>query len=260
MLRPRLIPCLLVQNQGLVKTRRFGEPKYVGDPINAVRIFNEKFVDELMVIDIDATAKGQDPDYRMIANLATECRMPLCYGGGVSSCEQIERIIGLGVEKVAVSSAALARPALIQEAANRVGSQSVVVVLDIKKTGLLRRVEIVTHNGSSKTGIDPAAFVREATERGAGEIVINNVDFDGMMDGYDLDLVERLRRETSLPITIVGGAGSLDHVVALWQTHGIVGAAAGSLFVFKGKYRAVLINYPNEDEKAALLARSGWTS
>lgn len=260
MLRPRLIPCLLVQNQGLVKTRRFGEPKYVGDPINAVRIFNEKFVDELMVVDIDATAKGHEPDYRMIANLAAECRMPLCYGGGVGSCEQIERIIGLGVEKVALSSAALARPALIEEAALRVGSQSVVVVLDVRKGGFLRRPEVVTHNGSRRTGIDPASFVREATERGAGEIVINNVDRDGTMEGYDLDLVESLRRETSLPMTVLGGAGSLEHVAELWQAQGIVGAAAGSLFVFKGKYRAVLINYPNWEEKAALLARAGWSS
>lgn len=260
MLRPRLIPCLLVQNQGLVKTRRFGEPKYVGDPINAVRIFNEKFVDELMVVDIDATVKGHEPDYRMIANLAAECRMPLCYGGGVGSCEQIERIIGLGVEKVALSSAALARPALIEEAALRVGSQSVVVVLDVRKGGFLRRPEVVTHNGSRRTGIDPASFVREATERGAGEIVINNVDRDGTMEGYDLDLVESLRRETSLPMTVLGGAGSLEHVAELWQAQGIVGAAAGSLFVFKGKYRAVLINYPNWEEKAALLARAGWSS
>lgn len=260
MLRPRLIPCLLVQNHGLVKTRRFGEPKYVGDPINAVRIFNEKFVDELMVIDIDATVMTREPDYRMIANLATECRMPLCYGGGVRSSSQIERIIGLGVEKVALSSAAIARPALIEEAAVRVGSQSVVIVLDVRKSGLLRRPEIVTHNGSRRTGIDPASFVREATQRGAGEIVINNVDRDGTMEGYDLDLVERLRRETSLPMTILGGAGLLDHVVELWQAQGVIGAAAGSLFVFKGKYRAVLINYPNCDEKKALLARAGWSS
>ncbi|SNS29012.1 AglZ/HisF2 family acetamidino modification protein [Antarctobacter heliothermus] len=260
MLRPRLIPCLLVQNRGLVKTRRFGEAKYVGDPINAVRIFNEKVVDELMVVDIDATAKGREPDYRMIANLANECRMPLCYGGGVASVEQIERIIGLGVEKVAISSAAIARPALIEEAAARVGAQSVVVVLDLRKGGLLRRTEIVTHNAARKTGIDPAAFIREATARGAGEIVLNNVDFDGMMEGYDLDLVERLRAETNLPMTVLGGAGTLDHVAALWQAQGIIGAAAGSLFVFKGKYRAVLINYPNPEEKAALLARAGWSS
>lgn len=260
MLRPRLIPCLLVQNQGLVKTRRFAEPKYVGDPINAVRIFNEKAVDELMVIDIDATAKGREPDYRMIANLASECRMPLSYGGGVSSCAQIERIIGLGVEKVALSSAALSRPALIEEAAARVGSQSIAVVLDIAKSGLLRRAEIVTHNGTRRTGIDPASFVCEATARGAGEIVINNVDRDGMMEGYDLDLVERLRSHTSLPMTILGGAGTLDHVAALWQQQGIIGAAAGSLFVFKGKYRAVLISYPNPVERAALLARAGRTT
>jgi len=258
MLRPRLIPCLLVQNQGLVKTRRFGEPKYVGDPINAVRIFNEKVVDELMVIDIDATIKEREPDYRMIANLANECRMPLCYGGGVATVEQFERIIGLGVEKIAIASAAISRPSLIEEAASRVGSQSVVVVLDLRKGGLLRRTEIVTHNATRKTGIDPAIFVREATARGAGEIVLNNVDRDGMMEGYDLELVERLRTETSLPITVLGGAGTLDHVAALWQAQGIIGAAAGSLFVFKGKYRAVLINYPNTDEKAALLARAGW--
>lgn len=260
MLHPRLIPCLLVHNQGLVKTRRFSEPKYVGDPINAVRIFNEKFVDELMIVDIDATLKGTEPNYRMIANLATECRMPLCYGGGISNIEQIERIISLGVEKVALSSAVLVRPALIQEAAARVGSQSVVVVLDVKKSGLLRRLELVTHNGTHRTGIDPAAFVRQATERGAGEIVINNVDLDGLMEGYDLNLVERLRRETTLPITILGGAGSLDHVEMLWHAQGNVGAAAGSLFVFKGKYRAVLLNYPNQEQKAALLARLGWTS
>jgi len=259
MLRPRLIACLLIQNLGLVKTRQFGEPKYVGDPINAVRIFNEKMVDELMVIDIDATPKGREPDYRVIANLANECRMPLCYGGGVSTVEQIERIIGLGVEKIALSAAALARPALIEEAAERVGSQSVVVVVDIRKGGLLRRPEVVTHNATRKTGIDPVAFVREATARGAGEIVINNVDRDGMMEGYDLELVDRLRSETSLPMTILGGAGSLDHVAALWRAQGIIGAAAGSLFVFKGKYRAVLINYPNAEEKSALLARAGWS-
>ena len=260
MLLPRLITCLLVQNQGLVKTRRFGEPKYVGDPINAVRIFNEKVVDELIVIDIDATARGRDPDYRMIANLATECRMPLCYGGGVRSCEQVERIIGLGVEKVALSSAALARPGLIEEAAGRVGSQSIVVALDIRKSGLLRRAEVVTHNGKRKTGIDPATIIREVTRLGAGEILINNVDRDGLMEGYDLELIERLRRETSLPMTVLGGAGSLDDIAELWRAQGIIGAAAGSLFVFKGKYRAVLINYPNPNEKAALLARAGWAS
>ncbi len=253
MLRPRLIPCLLVQNQGLVKTVRFDSPKYVGDPINAVRIFNEKAVDELMVLDIDATRQGREPDYRMIANLANECRMPLAYGGGVRSIEQIERIIGLGVEKVALSAVLADTSALVSEAASRVGSQSVVAVIDVKKSGLLRRPEVVIHNGTKRTGLDPAQFARDLEQRGAGEIVVNSVDRDGTMDGYDLDLIARIAENVTIPMTLLGGAGSLDHVADLWRAQGIIGAAAGSLFVFKGRYRAVLINYPNAAEKAALL-------
>ncbi len=253
MLRPRLIPCLLVQNQGLVKTARFGSPKYVGDPINAVRIFNEKAVDELMVLDIDATPQAREPDYRMIANLANECRMPLAYGGGVRDIEQIERIIGLGVEKVALSAVLADNPALISEAASRVGSQSVVAVIDVKKVGILRRPEVVIHNGTKRTGIDPVQFARDLEQRGVGEIVVNSVDRDGTMEGYDLDLIARVAENVSIPMTMLGGAGSLDHVTDLWRAQGIIGAAAGSLFVFKGKYRAVLINYPNAAEKAALL-------
>lgn len=253
MLRPRLIPCLLVQNQGLVKTVRFGSPKYVGDPINAVRIFNEKAVDELMVLDIDATRQVREPDYRMIANLANECRMPLAYGGGVRSIEQIERIIGLGVEKVALSAVLADNPALVSDAASRVGSQSVVAVIDVRKSGMLRRPEVVIHNGTKRTGLDPVQFARDLEQRGAGEIVVNSVDRDGTMDGYDLDLIARIAENVTIPMTLMGGAGSLDHVAELWRAQGIIGAAAGSLFVFKGKYRAVLINYPNAAEKAALL-------
>lgn len=253
MLRPRLIPCLLVHNGGLVKTIGFGNPKYVGDPINAVRIYNEKEVDELMVLDIDATVKGVEPDYQMISHLASECRMPLCYGGGVRSVMQIEKIISLGVEKVAVSSAAIERPALISDAAARVGSQSVVVVVDIKKSGLLRRYEVVSHNGSCRTSINPVDYVRQMADLGAGEIVINSVDRDGSLKGYDLDLIEQIRQVVHLPLTVIGGAGSLEDVKELINRYGIIGAAAGSLFVFKGKYRAVLINYPNHAEKEALL-------
>lgn len=259
MLLPRLIPCLLVKNQGLTKTTRFADPKYVGDPINAVRIYNEKTVDELMVLDIDATVQGREPDYRMIANLANECRMPLSYGGGVRSPEQIERIIGLGVEKVALSASAVSDPALITTAARRVGSQSIVVVVDVKRAGLLRRHEVVTHNGTRRTGLDPVSFIQDVAGRGAGEIVVNNVDRDGTMEGYDLDLIGRLREHTSLPMTVLGGAGTLHDVSMLWRAQGLIGAAAGSLFVFKGKYRAVLINYPNADEKADVFARSGWS-
>ncbi len=253
MLRPRLIPCLLVHNSGLVKTVNFGNPKYVGDPINAVRIYNEKEVDELVVVDIDATVKGAEPDYQMISHLASECRAPLCYGGGVRTVAQIEKIISLGVEKVAVSSAAVENPKLISDAASRVGSQSVVVVIDIKKTSLLRRYEVVTHNGSRRTGLNPVEFARQMAELGAGEIVVNSVDRDGKMKGYDLDLVELVRQAVHLPLTVLGGAGSFDDLKELINRYGIIGAAAGSLFVFKGKYRAVLINYPNRAGKEALL-------
>jgi cyclase len=221
----------------------------VGDPLNAVRIFNEKEVDELMIIDIDASRLRQEPDYRLIANLALECRMPLCYGGGVKTVEQFDRIIGLGVEKVAVSSAAVDTPDLIGNAASRVGNQSVVVVVDVKKTGLLRKYEVVTLNATHKTGLEPAAWAKKLQQLGAGEIVINSVDQDGEMKGYDIDLIDSVRNSISTPLTVLGGASSLEDVRTLVSRYGIIGAAAGSLFVFKGKYRAVLINYPSREEK-----------
>lgn len=257
MLRPRIIPCLLIHKGGLVKTVGFGRPKYVGDPLNAVRIFNEKEVDELMVVDIDASRHGREPDYKLIANLALECRMPLCYGGGVKSVEQFDRIIGLGVEKVAVSSAAVDDAGLIPRAAERVGRQSVVAVVDVKRAGFLRKPEVTTLNATRRTGLDPVEFARRLQEQGAGEIVVNSVDRDGEMNGYDLDLVAKMRAEITVPLTILGGAGSLKDIGDLIARYGLVGAAAGSVFVFKGKYRAVLINYPNRDEKEALLAGAG---
>lgn len=252
MLRPRIIPCLLVHNGGLVKTVRFADPKYVGDPINAVRIFNEKEVDELIVADIDATALGREPNYALIANLAAECRMPLCYAGGVKTPEQVERIISLGVEKVALSSAAIQAPELIAESARRVGNQSIVVVLDVKKIGLLRRYELFTHNGTRATGLSPLEFARMAESLGAGEILVNSIDHDGVMKGYDHTLIDQIREAISLPLSVLGGAGSLSDIQDLIRRHGIIGAAAGSLFVFKGKFRAVLIQYPTREEKDAL--------
>lgn len=251
MLRARIIPSLLVRRSGLVKTRKFGDDKYVGDPINAVRIFNEKEVDELIVSDIDATAEGREPDYEMIAHLAAECRMPLCYGGGVTSVEQAKRIMGLGVEKVALSAAAVKRPELVSEIAEQVGAQSVVVVLDVKKK-LLGGYRVHVRNGTSDTKRDPADFAREMERRGAGEIVVNAIDQDGMMQGYDLTLASQVRDAVSLPMTILGGAGSYDHMREAAARLGTVGLAAGSLFVFKGQYRAVLINYPGADDRAAI--------
>lgn len=252
MLRPRIVPCLLIHNNGLVKTVQFDNPKYVGDPLNAVRIFNEKEVDELMVLDIDASRRGREPNEALVAQLAAECRMPLCYGGGVKTVEQFERLIALGVEKVAVSSVAVTNPGLITRAAERIGSQSVVAVIDVKSVGQPRRPEVVTVNATQYTGLDPVSFANNLQKFGAGEIVLNSVDRDGTMRGYDLDLVERVRRAVSVPLTVIGGAGSLEDIQELVQRYPVIGAAAGSLFVFKGKYRAVLINYPARNERDAL--------
>lgn len=260
MLHPRIIPCLLVRNGALVKTVQFENAKYVGDPLNAVRILNEKQVDELLVVDIDATVQNREPDYSLISNLAAECRMPLCYGGGVKTSRQVERIIGLGVEKVALSSAAVTTSDVISDAAVRVGSQSVVVVLDARKTEAQSRYEVFTHNATRSTGLEPAAFARQAADLGAGEIVVNSIDRDGGMQGYDLELAGQIREVTTLPLTVLGGAGSLADIAALIRRFGIIGAAAGSLFVFKGRFRAVLINYPRRADKDALVARAmGWS-
>lgn len=254
MLRPRIIPCLLVHQGGLVKTQGFKEPKYVGDPINAVRIFNEKEADELIVLDIDATVNKVAPDFALIAKLAAECRMPLCYGGGVTTAEQAARIVDMGVEKVALSAAAIANPSLLTEMAAAVGQQSVVVVLDVRKrTGLFSKgYELCTHNGKTIHKLDPVALAKQLQDAGAGEIVVNSVDRDGLMQGYDLELAAQFKQALKVPVTFLGGAGSLDHMGELISNLGVVGAAAGSLFVFKGKYRAVLINYPSPEQKVKL--------
>ncbi len=252
MLRPRIIPCLLVRNKGLIKTVGFEAGKYVGDPINAVKIFNEKEVDELVVLDIDATVCGTEPDYGLIEKIAVESRMPLCYGGGVKTTQHAKTIVGLGVEKVAISSAAVENPALISKVAEEVGSQSVVVVLDVKrgKAGY----EVWTHNATVNTHKSPAAIAAQVERLGAGEIVINSIDNDGRMSGYDLDVVAQVRAANSLPMSVVGGAGSVAHIEELLGRFGVLGASAGSLFVFKGVYRAVLINYPSPVERDRLAA------
>lgn len=254
MLRPRIIPCLLIHEGGLVKTVGFKAPKYVGDPINAVKIFNEKEADELIVLDIDATRTGAEPDYKVIAHLAAECRMPLCYGGGITTAAQAKRIIGLGVEKVAISAAALTAPDLIAEIAQEVGRQSVVVVLDVKKRLFGKEYDVWTHNGSRNTKRSVFEVAAQLAAKGAGEIVVNSIDRDGEMKGYDLALAAKVRQCVRVPVTLMGGAGKGADISDLFAACGIVGAAAGSLFVFKGPYRAVLISYPNLAQKDELAA------
>jgi cyclase len=246
MLRPRVIPCLLIQDNGLVKTTKFKDAKYVGDPINAVRIFNEKEADELIVLDIDATAMAREPDYLRISYIAAECRMPLCYGGGVKTVEQAKRICSLGVEKVAISSAAIYNPNLIKEMAAEIGSQSVVVVLDVKKKLFSRNYEVWTHNGKKNSKLDPLDIISNAQGLGAGEIVINFIEHDGVMKGMPMDAINTFKAACKIPFTVIGGAGSLDDLGDVVAENGLMGVAAGSLFVFKGPYRVVLINYPTQ--------------
>jgi cyclase len=228
---------------GLVKTRQFKDAKYVGDPLNAVKIFNEKEVDELMLLDIDATTQGRAPDFSLLKGLAVESRMPLCYGGGITRAQQAAQIIASGFEKVSISAAALTRPALIREMAEAVGAQSVVVTLDVRKNKLFSGYTVYTRNGRDKQKVNLLEFCHQAVELGAGEIVINAIDRDGEMDGYDIELAKQVRKSVTSPLSILGGAGNADHMQELIDSVGLVGAAAGSMFVFRGPYRAVLINY-----------------
>jgi cyclase len=257
MLRSRIVPCLLIDNGALVKTQVFNTPKYIGDPINAVKIFNEKEADELIVLDISATKNSLSPNFNLIEKLAAECRMPLCYGGGVNSIEQVIKLVDMGVEKVAISSSAIVQPTLINEMIAAVGSQSVVIVLDFYKKKNLSSIDyqLCSHNGKKFYNEDPFIFFKKCQEAGVGEIVINSVNEDGLMQGYDLDLVLKIKALAKVPVTFLGGAGSLQHIEKLIENFGVVGAAAGSLFVFKGKYRAVLINYPTFSEKLEICSR-----
>lgn len=243
MLRARILPVLLIRDNGLVKTRQFKDDKYVGDPINAVKIFNEKQVDELTLLDIDATVEGRPPQFEQLRKIAVESRMPLCYGGGVTEATQAAKLISIGFEKVSISAAALARPQLIKEMSDLVGRQSVVVTLDVRKESFLGGYSIYTHNGTKKQKNRLLDFVSQAADLGAGEIVINSIDRDGMMQGYDLKLAKTVRSHVNTPLSFIGGAGSIDHMAELIEAVGTVGVAAGSMFVFKGPYRAVLINY-----------------
>jgi len=253
MLKPRVIPCLLIQNGGLVKTIKFKDPKYVGDPTNAVRIFNEKKADELIVLDIDATVKGKTPNYEQIAHLATECRMPLCYGGGIKSVEQASKIIQLGVEKVAMSSTAVSRPEVLEDISSEIGNQSVVVVLDVKKKFIGKDYNVWTHNGTLNTDKNILDVLSDVQKYGVGEIVINFIDQDGLMKGYQIDAIKKFKKYIDVPFTVMGGAGTLQDMGKVASNLGIIGLAAGSLFVFKGKYRAVLINYPTQQQKQELI-------
>lgn len=252
MLQTRVIPVLLLGESGLVKTVKFKNPKYVGDAINAVKIFNEKEVDEIIVIDILATQEGRGPNLDFISEVASECFMPLCYGGGISTLDQVKAIFKLGVEKVSINSAALSDLSLVTQAAEIFGSQSVVVAMDVRKS-LFGKYSVAAARGAKSLNVDPVEWARKAEAAGAGELFVNSVDQDGTGEGYDLKLLKAISSAVNIPVIACGGAGKLQDFRSAVDA-GASAVAAGSFFVFVGKHRAVLITYPNIRDLDALFA------
>lgn len=248
MYRSRVIPCLLLKNGGLYKTVRFKKPRYLGDPINTVKLFNDKEADELIVLDIAASTNKVEPNFDYIKRLTRECFMPICYGGGVSSLQHVEMLFKLGVEKVAFNTSLYFKPDLVSQVAKRFGSQSIVASIDVKK-GFFGSYSTYVMAGCKETRSDPIQYAKRAEALGAGEIMLTSIDHEGMMNGYDYKLISRISSEVSVPVIANGGAGSLaDCVKAIGS--GASAAAAGSLFVYYGSLRAVLINYPTQKELA----------
>ncbi|HMK46812.1 MAG TPA: AglZ/HisF2 family acetamidino modification protein [Methanocella sp.] len=258
MLQIRVIPCLLLQGDGLVKTIQFKNPRYVGDPINAVRIYNKKEVDELIFLDIAASRKkgifgprAVGPRMDLISKISDECFMPFSYGGGIKTVEQIRDILGTGVEKVSINTQAVDDPGFIRRAANVFGSQSIVAAVDVRRRHD-GKYEVYTNGGAKPRGIDPVSHVRRMECLGAGEIFLNSIDQDGTMGGYDLALIKAVSSAVNIPVIACGGAGKLDDFAPAVKS-GASAVAAGSFFVFHGKRRAVLINYPARAELGAVL-------
>lgn len=251
MVSVRVIPCLLLRGQGLYKTVRFSRPQYLGDPINIVKLFNDKEVDELIFLDIAATREGRSPPFELLSTITSECFMPLCYGGGVNSIKDMRALYKLGMEKVSLNTAAVGQPSLLTEAAEEFGSQSVVVSIDVRKR-MLGRYEVYTHGGTKGTRLDPMTVAVDAESRGAGEILLTAIDRDGTMQGYDVELVRRVSSAVNVPVVACGGAGNVHHLREAVRLGGASAAAAGSIFVFQGPHRAVLISYPSRDELRTL--------
>ncbi len=251
MLKARVIPSLLLKGTGLVKTLKFDNELYVGDPLNAIRIFNEKEVDELILLDTRATAEYTRPPIKLIREIASECFMPLCYGGGIRSIEDINEILDAGVEKVAINTYAVENPRFVKTAAEAFGSQSIVISMDVKKSKR-GKYEVFTRRGMQPTGLDPANFAIRLQEMGAGEIMLNAIERDGTLQGYDIDLIKSVSSVVSIPIIASGGAGTLSHIADAIKLGGASAVAVGSLFVLYGKHRAVLISYPSPQELGVL--------
>lgn len=251
MIGRRVIPCLLIREGGLYKTIRFSDPQYVGDPVNVVRIFNDKEVDEILVLDIGATRSGRI-DFSLIEDFASECFMPLCYGGGIRSMDEARRLFALGVEKISLNTAAVETPQLVKEIADTFGSQSVAVSIDVKRTRF-RGTSVVIRNGTSRTSLSPVDHAQAVEALGAGEILLTSVDREGTRNGYDLELIREVAAAVDIPVVAHGGAGDISDLADAFGA-GASAVAAGTLFVLQGPHRAVLISYPSQKEQEVAFA------
>lgn len=247
MLQTRIIPVLLMHKGGLYKTKKFKKPKYIGDSINAIKIFNEKEVDELILLDIDASKENKEPNYKLIEDIASECFMPLCYGGGIKNLEQIKKIFSLGVEKISLNNILFEDDTLVKKAVEIYGSQSIVASVDINKT-IFGKHTIYNYKTKKNTTLSYYNFINKLEEIGIGEILINSVYNDGMLGGYDIELLKNISEKINIPIVALGGAGSIDDFKKVIDNTEISALAAGSMFVFHGKHQAVLIKYPKREE------------
>lgn len=249
MLKTRVIPVLLIQNGGLVKTIQFGNETYIGDPINAVRIFNEKEVDELIIIDISATKQGKSPDLKKLENIASECFMPVCYGGGIHDLSTVKAVLKVGIEKISFNTAAFEQPDLIKHAAQLCGSQAIVASIDVKKD-FWGKNKVFVRNGTKNTGWSPGEYGKKMESLGAGEILIQSIENDGIMQGYDISLLNEICENVSIPVIALGGAGNLNDLRKAKQNSSVSAVACGSMFVYHGKTKGILINYPSQKELA----------
>jgi cyclase len=246
MKRIRVIPSLLIKGGGLVKSVNFKNHKYIGDPINAVRIFNEKEVDEIVILDISATSESRTPNLQQIKEIASEAFMPLGYGGGITALGEITELVKAGVEKVILNTSAYHKPQLVRDGAKYIGSQSIVVSIDVKKN-IWGKYKVFVQNGTKNTNLDPVDFAKQMEEAGAGELILHSIERDGTFEGYDTALIKAVCSQVGIPVVASGGAGSLDDFLKAVQ-HGASAVSAGSLFVFQRPHRAVLISYPNQKD------------
>lgn len=251
MSRLRIIPALLTDRRRMIKGKKFSNHKYIGDPINAVKIFNDKQVDELLLLDITATHQSRDPDYKFLEEIAAEAFFPLAYGGGINSVSQIEKLMRIGIEKIVLGTSAFLSPNLVKDAADAVGAQSVIVSIDYK-TPLIGKPQVFVSNGKKKTGIEPLHYARKMEQLGAGELIISSIDREGVGKGYDVKLLSNIAKSVTVPVVASGGAGEMSDFVAVRKCGHVHAISAGSMFVFYGPHKAVLINYPSYEEVDAL--------